>query len=69
MRKDQIDQYCNRKCQQQGGTKFVKIVFCQKMCEKCVKKMCKKLISTFRLTSVIFKRGKKMGVNSMEVSE
>ena len=33
------------------------------------KKMSKIMISTFRLTSVIFKRGKKMGVNSMEVSE
>ena len=42
---------------------------CKKMYEKMCIKMCKKMLSAFRQPSVIFKRGKKMGVNSMEVCE
>ena len=45
------------------------VKICKKMCKKNVQKNALKMLSTFRLTSVIFKRGKKMGVNSMEVSE
>ena len=62
MGKYQNDQYCNRKCQQQGGKNKKNNT---KNKEKRCKKMCKTTISAFRLTSVIFKRG----VNSMEASE
>ena len=50
-----------------GSNREVKM--CKKDLKKCAKKGVQKMISTFRLTSGIFKRGKKIGVNSMEVSE